>query len=70
MMPTITPEEIAERRKRFGLGDAVATIAQPVAKFFDRVTGATFEKCIPCQQRREKLNELVPNLNPFASPKN
>lgn len=40
-------------RKSFGLGDAVAAVAQPIA----RALGLP-EDCEPCKRRRAKLNRI------------
>ena len=47
----------------FGLGDLVYKIANPVAKTIDRVFKTNVAGCGGCAQRREKLNELVPDIN-------
>jgi hypothetical protein len=46
----------------FGLGDAVAAIAQPIAKAIDSVAGTNIQQCGGCKKRQEALNKLVPNL--------
>jgi protein-arginine kinase activator protein McsA len=46
----------------FGLGDAVAAVAQPIAGAIDRVFGTDIKHCGGCQKRRETLNRIVPNL--------
>lgn len=51
--------------KSFGLGDAVAVVAQPVAKVIDAVAGTHVATCIPCKNRRKSWNDAIPNLNPF-----
>lgn len=43
-----------------GLGDAVAVVAQPIARTIDRVVGTHIEGCGGCKKRQEKLNKLVP----------
>lgn len=50
------------RCTQFGLGDAVATIAQPIARVLDRHLGTRIENCSGCKQRRAALNRLMPNL--------
>lgn len=49
-------------RKPFGLGDAVASVAQPIAGILDSVLGTHIKGCAGCAQRRETLNKLVPDL--------
>ena len=46
----------------FGLGDAVAAIAQPIARAIDSVAGTNVQQCGGCKKRQEALNKLVPNL--------
>jgi len=46
----------------FGLGDAVAAIAQPIARAIDLVAGTNVQGCGACKKRQEALNKLVPNL--------
>ncbi len=49
-----------------GLGDVVASVANPIAVLVDKVTGSRLVGCPPCGKRRDVLNELVPNiLKPF-----
>jgi hypothetical protein len=52
-------------------GDAVALVAQPIARAFD--AGArrfglrtNVSGCAGCKRRREKLNARVGNINPFS----
>jgi hypothetical protein len=40
----------------FGLGDAVAVVAEPIARAADRVLGTDWQNCPGCSQRRAKLN--------------
>lgn len=46
----------------FGLGDAVAAIAQPIARAIDSVAGTNIQQCGGCKKRQEALNKLVSNL--------
>lgn len=48
-------EEIRPRR---GLGDAVAVVAQPIARAVDAVLGTDLENCGGCRRRRAALNAL------------
>jgi len=43
-------------RKRIRLGDAVAAVAQPIARVIDRVAGTDIEHCGGCAKRRAALN--------------
>jgi hypothetical protein len=43
-----------------GLGDAVAIVAQPIARMIDKVAGTDIQHCGGCQRRRNKLNEMFP----------
>lgn len=50
-----------------GLGDVVASVAQPIAAAVDKLTGSRLVGCGPCGQRKDKLNRLLPNiLKPFT----
>lgn len=40
-----------------GLGDAVAKVAQPIARVLGRPTS-----CTPCEARKAGLNRMVPNF--------
>lgn len=52
--------------QHFGLGDAVAAVAQPIARVIDKVAGTHIERCGACAKRRAALNRLLPNLkNPL-----
>ena len=44
--------------KNFGLGDAVALVAQPIAKAIDAVAGTNLKECGGCAKRRAALNAL------------
>ena len=46
----------------FGLGDAVAAVAQPIARAFDAAFGTHLEGCAGCAERRDALNRLLPRL--------
>lgn len=46
----------------FGLGDAVAKVAEPIAKVSDALFGTHLVGCQSCAERRAALNRLVPNL--------
>ena len=48
--------------KPFGLGDAVAAVAQPVARMIDAAMGTNLQACGGCAKRKEFLNSLVPRL--------
>ncbi len=48
----------------FGLGDAVAAVAQPIAKAIDAVAGTDMQHCGGCARRKERLNRLAPSLLP------
>lgn len=40
------------------LGDAVAAIAQPIARAIDRIAGTDIEHCKGCAKRQKTLNNL------------
>lgn len=46
------------RWRRPRLGDAVAAIAQPVAKAIDRVAHTNLANCAGCKRRQDWLNSL------------
>jgi hypothetical protein len=48
--------------KPFGLGDAVATVAEPIARLSDALLGTSLVGCGGCAQRRAALNALVPDV--------
>lgn len=41
-----------------GLGDAVAFVAQPIARAIDRILGTNVEGCGGCKARKAALNKL------------
>lgn len=45
--------------KRFGLGDAVALVAQPIARAVDAVAGTKIAQCGGCKKRRAALNRIT-----------
>lgn len=50
-------------KPRFGLGDVVAAVAQPVAKLIDSVAGTKLAGCQPCAKRQVKLNTVMPDIS-------
>ena len=56
-LPKVSPSKFPQ------LGDAVASIAQPIARIIDRVAGADIQHCKGCAKRRDALNNLT---NPRA----
>lgn len=50
------------RCRNFGLGDAVAVVAQPIARVIDAVAGTNLKECGGCAKRRAALNAMVPKL--------
>lgn len=52
----------------FGLGDAVAALASPVAAASDSMFGTSLSSCGGCAKRRKALNQMVPNILPPLSP--
>ena len=57
--------------RTFGLGDAVAAIAQPIARAIDSATGhrTNVAGCGGCKQRQAALNALVPDLGLSLKPR-
>ncbi len=70
--PIPSKEERKAKYKKLGLGDAVAAVAQPVAKAIDLVLGTDLQNCIGCigaGGRKDTLNKIVPDLlHPFSKP--
>ncbi len=57
-------QEYLKAHKPFGLGDAVASVAQPIAGILDSVLGTHIQGCGDCAQRRDALNRIIPDLKP------
>jgi hypothetical protein len=60
---TIKPKPIRKvlySKKYAGLGDAVAAVAQPIAKAIDAVAGTNVAGCGGCAKRQAALNAAVP----------
>jgi len=64
---SVTAEEFAAHQaaqaqrasaKPFGLGDAVAVVAEPIARLSDAVLGTKLVGCGGCAQRRAALNRI------------
>ena len=53
----------------FGLGDAVAALAKPVALASDAIFNTNLVGCEPCAKRREALNKFIPDLGITPSEK-
>jgi len=50
-----------------GLGDIVASVAQPIARLSDSVLGTRLAECGGCKQRQARLNAAVPDVRrPFG----
>jgi hypothetical protein len=47
-------------RKIEGLGDIVASVAQPIARGIDAVLGTNIQNCGGCKKRQQTLNEKFP----------
>jgi hypothetical protein len=56
----VSNEIILPLSKAKGLGDVVATIANPVAKVADIVLNTNIAECNSCKKRQEKLNTIIP----------
>jgi len=57
--------------KPFGLGDAVAVVAQPIARMIDAASGGrtNVAGCGGCKQRQADWNAAMPDLrHPFTRP--
>ena len=49
----------SKHQKSLRLGDAVAFIAQPIAKAIDTVAGTNVQGCGGCKKRQEMLNRIT-----------
>lgn len=47
------------KRKRVGLGDVVAKVAQPIASSIDAVFGTKLKGCDGCKKRQDVLNKIT-----------
>lgn len=54
------PKRWRRPRKLRGLGDAVAVVAEPVARILDALAGTRVSGCGGCEKRRQQLNEWLP----------
>lgn len=54
--------EGAVPEKAFGLGDAVAAVAQPIAAKIDALLGTNIKNCGGCKKRQAALNRIMPKL--------
>lgn len=65
MQPLRFKSGLVLHRKPFGLGDAVAAVAQPIARAVDVVASTGLANCAGCTGpggRKEKLNAIIPDL--------
>ena len=60
--PVIIETDADGNPKTFGLGDAVAALANPIARALDATLGTKIVGCGGCAQRQAALNKLLPNL--------
>lgn len=51
--------EIEPTTKSVGLGDVIASVAQPIAKAVDFVAKTNLANCAPCAKRKQGGNETV-----------
>lgn len=56
------PYDCSPTGKSFGLGDAVAALAQPIAAKIDALLGTNIKNCGGCKKRRDALNKIVPKI--------
>jgi hypothetical protein len=52
------PFQKVSRRRPFGLGDAAALVAQPIAGVIDRVAGSNISRCSKCAKRKKRWNQI------------
>ncbi len=50
--------EILRKHSKLGLGDAVHSVAHPIAMVIDGILGTNLGGCVECEKRREWLNNL------------
>lgn len=62
----------ARQSKTVGLGDAIASIATPIARVLNLPCIDPETKQLrpdsPCAKKKARLNKAVPNINPLAAP--
>lgn len=51
-----------------GLGDVVALVAKPAARFIDGMIGTDLVNCPGCEERRKDWNAAVPFNQPADRP--
>jgi len=57
----INQQNVKYKKKEInGLGDVVAMVAEPIARFSDKHFGTKLAGCGGCAKRRQKLNSAVP----------
>ncbi|MBI5770848.1 MAG: hypothetical protein HZA93_23930 [Verrucomicrobia bacterium] len=64
--PRWRPFPAHHRPAPLGLGDVVASVAQPIARAIDAVAGTNLKGCGGCAGRKARLNQAVPDIaRPF-----
>lgn len=63
-------EWTARQNVKMKLGDAIATVAQPIARGIDRVAGTDIQNCSGCKGRQATLNRLSDSMFDFLWNKN
>ena len=58
-----TQDYLAKIHERRGLGDVVASVAQPIAGAIDKALGTNIKGCGACAKRREALNNMFQEKN-------
>ena len=56
-----TEKVLLRIRSKKGLGDVVASVAQPIAGAIDKALGTNIKGCGACAKRREALNNMFPS---------
>lgn len=67
---TITDEYRLPSKQSLGLGDAIASVATPIARALhlpciDPITNELRSES-PCAKKKARLNKAIPNINPLA----
>jgi hypothetical protein len=58
-----TEKVLLRIRNKKGLGDVVASVAQPIAGAIDKALGTNIKGCGACAKRREALNNMFQEKN-------
>lgn len=55
------------KKKKIGLGDAVAFVAKPTAEVLDAMLKTNYSNCDGCRANQAALNKAIPDIfHPFS----